>query len=213
MRNASSRRGERVVSASRTNRLCLIALAVLLSAPQALSALGSGPERSSQVSCDPPPLLASTAWFPRPGAYRLEITQREVSKPDTRVLGLLHIVCAPGHWSGSNLYGWTTVNMQKLRSAISVATNVPPPDSSSPDEPGVLLSLEPRRIQGLFIGSVSNIRPKIDPATGRQEIKTDGGGVFLTVESYDDTSFSGSWSRAGIAQTGSGHFRAKLARD
>lgn len=169
--------------------------------------------RTLPPPCPHPPALEEGGWFPLPGAYEIVMTQVEQVAVPVSVKGTLRLICDPGHWSKSNIYGSIHLDFNRLGSPVGGGGDIPDPQSQSPERPGVRVDLRGSKPQ-LSVGSVSNIKPRqyIDPRRGLVTTEhTDGGGIVLFVEQHDQTSFKGSWSRAGLVQTGSGAFTAVLA--
>jgi hypothetical protein len=141
--------------------------------------------------------------LPRPGRYAVSIIDTDKAVLQESAWDL-KLVCAVDHWAGTNLYGW--VEQRPMRT-------LPVPfqrgQSRDPDEPGVLISLDPRTAEvWISVGSAGNWRPRIDPKTGRKQVRTDGAGVFMTVTHHDGDAFSGTWGRSGLVYVGNGTFQA-----
>ena len=157
-----------------------------------VSACQSGPHPCQRLHSSPPLPTLSIA----PGAYRLILHADAGPKGGAQLVTRLRLSTFPpdsGRPQSHLAFG-------SLRGDLYVVGAPPCGDGPSPEShnqssPGVLLQRDPDGALGLWVGSAMN---QYEPGI----IRTDGCGVYLSVESVSAKGFRGVWGAAGIVDDG-----------
>ncbi len=158
-----------------------------------VSACQSGPQPCQRLRSSPPLPTVSIA----PGAYRLILRADAGPKGGAQLVTRLRLsTFSPDSGRPPSHLAFGSVTGDLYVVGASLCGDGPSPQSHNQSSPGVLLQREPDGALGFWVGSAMN-----QYETGI--IRTDGCGVYLSVESVSPKGFRGVWGAAGIVDDGS----------
>lgn len=157
------------------------------------------------------------------GRYELTLVATRGSQRGSSTTGQLTLLRLPApHWGGSELYGFTDIDLDAVGAPWpGDDDHVPLPTSRDPQAPGVLVENVdfeegyPDGAPVLLMGTVSNRNPAVAiTPEGAQilELWPDGEGIGLWVHEVPAEGFIGRWREWGIVYDGRGKFCARRMR-
>lgn len=177
----------------------------------------------SSLPCSRPPRPAASASDLQPGRYEIVLKATQGSHSGAVARGQLWLRRTTSQdRADTPLYGWVQIDFTAVGAPV-FAGGGPPPTSSDPSSPGVLV-----RVNGwkekyapgtpvLTVGTDSNRNPIVSREPGGAEIietlTDDGSGIGLWVHEVREGEFVGRWSEWGIVRDGRGFFCATRVGD
>lgn len=170
--------------------------------------------------CPPVPKPVAAILQLREGTYTLTLVATRGTRHGASASGHLTLLrLAEPHWGGSDLYGFTDVDLAAVGAPVLANGDTPHPSSRDPGAPGVLVEnadSDPSYASStpvLLIGTSSNVNPVLESQGGSKllRISSDGAGIGLLVHHVSATGFVGRWTEWGIVRNGRGRFCAQRA--